>query len=81
MEARSRKLDEQAQRDVELDLGINQEVEGDDDDGLVAFELPTAEEREAEKKKGGIEPHEIHRRIQECARVLVDFNALADKKR
>jgi ribosomal RNA methyltransferase Nop2 len=90
MEARSRKLDEKAKRDAELDLGINQL---DDDDAmneedeagegrdLVTFDLPTAEEREEEKKRGGGDLHEVQRRIQDCVRVLSDFKLLAAKDR
>ena len=88
IEARSRKLDARTKRDAELDLGINQEdeeMDEDDDEGgegdLVTFDLPTAEEREAEAKNGGPELHEVQRRIQDCARVLSDFKALAAKDR
>jgi hypothetical protein len=84
MEARSRKLDAQAARDAQLDLGINQRqgpTDGSDDGDLVTFDLPTAEEREAEKKIGGAELHEVQRRIQDCVRVLTDFKALAAKSR
>lgn len=84
MEARSRKLDARAARDAQLDLGVNQRQgldDGADDDDLVTFDLPTAEEREAEKKSGGAELYEVQRRIQDCVRVLTDFKALAAKSR
>jgi len=89
MEARSRKLDEKAKRDAELDLGINQvdddAMDEEDEAGaghdLVTFDLPTAEEREEEKKRGGGDLHEVQRRIQDCVRVLSDFKLLAAKDR
>lgn len=93
MEARSRKLDAKAKRDAELDLGINQNdamdedaVNEDDDEGgaggdLATFDLPTADEREEEKARGGGELYEVQRRIQDCVRVLTDFKALAAKGR
>lgn len=89
LEARSRKLDAKAKLDAELDLGMNQhddeDMDEDDEAGadgdLVTFDLPTAEEREEEKKRGGGELHEVHRRIQDCVKVLSDFKALAAKDR
>ncbi|KAF8311308.1 NOL1/NOP2/sun family putative RNA met [Clavulina sp. PMI_390] len=86
IEARSQKLDAKAARDAELDLGINQPMDMDEDgegDGedVEAFDLPTAEDREAEKKRGGGELQEVQRRMQDCARVLGDFKALGGKGR
>jgi ribosomal RNA methyltransferase Nop2 len=89
IEARSRTLDAKAKRDAALDLGINQadddamdeDGEGGDDHDIVTFDLPTAEEREEEKKRGGGDLHEVQRRIQDCVRVLSDFKMLAAKDR
>ena len=89
MEARSRKLDARAKLDAELDLGINQndedamdedEEEGADGD-LVTFDLPTAAEREEEKKRGGPDVHTVQRRMRECVRVLGNFRRYAAKGR
>jgi hypothetical protein len=96
MEARSRALDAKAAREADLDaeemqlaaLG-NQEDEGSDvdmdgeidDDDDDAFQLPTTEEREQEKKAGGPDVHIVQRRMRECARVLGNFKKLAAKGR
>lgn len=85
MEKKSRRLDAMALDDEEKDLGKNQKStrskmnEGDED--LYTFDLPTVEEREAEKKSGGAELYEVQRRIQDCVRVLTDFDTLAAKDR
>lgn len=90
MEARSRALDEAAAREAELDLeevqhaaadegGDDVDMEGDDEDGE-PFHLPTAEERE-EEKKGVADVHIVQRRMRRCVRILSNFKKLAEKGR
>jgi len=54
-------------------------AEGEDD--LEFFDLPTVEEREEERKRGGPDVQEVQRRIQDCAKVLGDFKRFATKGR
>lgn len=92
MEARSRALDEAAAREAELDLeemqnavadeggdDLDMEGDGDDEDGE-PFHLPTAEERE-EEKKGVSDIHVVQRRMRRCVRILGNFKKLAEKGR
>ncbi|KAF8522206.1 NOL1/NOP2/sun family RNA met [Hysterangium stoloniferum] len=84
IEARSRALDKTAALDAALDEEEMQQnvIPGDDEEpDLEMFDLPTAEEREAEKKNGGPDVQEVQRRIQECARVLGDFKRYGGKGR
>ncbi|KAI0818552.1 NOL1/NOP2/sun family-domain-containing protein [Irpex lacteus] len=97
MEARSRALDAKAAREAELDMeemhaaeeaSDDDLLEGADDeegeggeDGEEAFVLPTAEEREEEKKTGGPQVHVVQRRMRECVRVLGNFKRLGAKGR
>lgn len=55
-------------------VGEEGEVDGE-------FHLPTAEEREEEKKTGGPDVHTVQRRMRECVRVLGNFTKLAAKGR
>ncbi|KAL4068019.1 NOL1/NOP2/sun family RNA met [Scleroderma citrinum] len=92
MEARSRALDEAAAHEAKLGLEEVQNAaaeEGDDDvdmedDGEEGdgepFRLPTAEERE-EEKKGVTDVHVVQRRMRRCVRVLGSFKKLAEKGR
>lgn len=82
-EARSRALDAQAAKDAELDQQEFQQnaLPGDAEDELVMFELPSPEEREEEKKRGGPDVQEAQRRIKECTRVLADFKRFGAKGR
>lgn len=92
MEARSRAIDEEAAREAELDLEEVQNAaaeEGDEDIDMVSddeetkgepFHLPTAEERE-EEKKGVADVHVIQKRMRHCARVLGNFKRLAEEGR
>ena len=80
--ALDRQLEEEAQLDIEeMQQAVEEEDDGDDDemdeefDG--AFELPSAEEREAERKSGGSDLSAVQRRIQMCARVLSSFKKRA----
>ncbi|KAL4253893.1 class I-like SAM-binding methyltransferase superfamily protein [Abortiporus biennis] len=97
MEARSKALDAKARREAELDMEELQNAElagqeddedfegeaeeGDEDEGAEAFELPTAEEREEEKKTGGPQVHVVQRRMRECVHVLNNFKRFAAKGR
>ncbi|KAI6103471.1 NOL1/NOP2/sun family-domain-containing protein [Pisolithus sp. B1] len=92
MEARSRAIDEEAAREAELDLEEVQNAaaeEGDEDIDMVSddeetkgepFHLPTAEERE-EEKKGVADVHVVQKRMRYCARVLGNFKRLAEEGR
>ncbi|TFK83477.1 NOL1/NOP2/sun family putative RNA met [Polyporus arcularius HHB13444] len=61
------------------DVDMDEEGEGaDDSEGFV---LPTAEEREEEKKRGGPDVHTVQRRMRECVRILGNFKRLAAKGR
>ncbi|KAF9227526.1 NOL1/NOP2/sun family putative RNA met [Gyrodon lividus] len=94
MEERSRALDAQAELDAELDVQEMQdaadaeddedgdgdvEMEGGDEDGE-PFHLPTAEERE-EERKGVSDVHVVQSRMRHCVRVLRSFKKLAEKDR
>jgi ribosomal RNA methyltransferase Nop2 len=94
MEARSRALDAKAALEADLDaeemqnaaLGDEDEEDDVDMDGEIdedgeVFQLPTAEEREAEKKVGGPDVHVVQRRMRECVRVMGNFRKLAAKGR
>ncbi|KAK0197210.1 NOL1/NOP2/sun family RNA met [Armillaria mellea] len=94
MEARSRALDAKAAAEAELDAEELQQAafdEGDDDfdmdddvdevDEEDKFRLPTAAEREEEKKSGGPDVHLVQRRMRECVRVLGRFKKLAEPGR
>ncbi|TBU65681.1 NOL1/NOP2/sun family RNA met [Dichomitus squalens] len=61
------------------DADMDEEGEGGEDSE--AFVLPTAEEREEEKKRGGPDVHTVQRRMRECVRVLGNFKKLAAKGR
>lgn len=89
MEARSRAMDAKAAREAALDAEemLEAEVASDDEDleGMEeaegeddgeAFSLPTAEEREEEKKAGGPQVHIVQRRMRECVRILGNFKRL-----
>lgn len=85
MERKARALDKRNEEEAALDMEELQdaaEVEEDDEldvdmdeelDGEGGFELPSAEEREAERKSGGTDLASIQRRIQLCARILKNF--------
>lgn len=66
-------MDMEGAGDDEMD-----EMGGGDGDG---FELPTAEEREEERKTGAQDLGVVHRRMKHCARVLSNFRKLAAKDR
>ncbi|KAH9945997.1 NOL1/NOP2/sun family RNA met [Epithele typhae] len=61
------------------DVDMDEEGEGGEDSE--DFVLPTAEEREEEKKRGGPDVHTVQRRMRECVRVLGNFKRHAAKGR
>lgn len=92
MEARSRALDARAALDADLEAEELQdaaELEEDEDENMEKgmdedgepFQLPSAEEREAERKSGGPDVHVVQRRMRECVRILGNFKRLASKER
>lgn len=93
MEKLSRALDAEAAHEAELDLEEMQnaalaEEDEDDDVGMEdedeeeggLFRLPTAEERE-EEKKGVSDVQVVQRRMRQCVKVLRNFKKLAEKDR
>ena len=84
IESRSRALDKQVALDAALDeeeMQKNAAPTADGEEDIEIFDLPTAEQREDEKKRGGPDVQEVQQRIQECARVLGDFKRLSSKGR
>jgi 25S rRNA (cytosine2870-C5)-methyltransferase len=83
IESRSRALDKQAVVDAALDEEEMQKnaaaVDGEED--IDIFELPTADQREEEKRRGGPGVQEVQRRMQECAKVLGNFKRFGGKGR
>lgn len=59
----------------------NENAAGDEADGRERFSLPTPEQREEEKKRGGPDVQEVQLRMQECAKVLSNFKRYGDKSR
>lgn len=90
MEERSRALDAQAAREAELDVQEMQDAAPADEDGDVEmedgdeegepFHLPTAEERE-EERKGVSDVQVVKSRMRHCVRVLRNFKKLVEKDR
>ncbi|KAI0636833.1 NOL1/NOP2/sun family-domain-containing protein [Trametes polyzona] len=62
------------------DVDMDEEGEGNEE-GEEGFILPTAEELEEEKKRGGPDVHTVQRRMRECVRVLGNFKRYAAKGR
>ena len=86
--AREAELDAEEMRNAEVDTEGDDELadadEDEDEEGEGAaepFELPTAEEREEEKKAGGPQVHVVQRRMRECVRVLGNFKKRAAEGR
>ena len=86
--AREAELDAEEMRDAELaeegddgdEFADADDAEDDDEtegEGEEPLELPTAEEREEEKKTGGPQVHVVQRRMRECVRVLGNFKKRA----
>ncbi|KAL7283507.1 hypothetical protein ACG7TL_002940 [Trametes sanguinea] len=91
--AREAELDAEELRQAELagaesdddladldDVDMDEEGEGNEE-GEEGFVLPTAEELEEEKKRGGPDVHTVQRRMRECVRVLGNFKRYAAKGR
>jgi ribosomal RNA methyltransferase Nop2 len=92
--ARSRALDARLAAEAELDNAELQAAEaaglGEDDfadadadmnaaeEGAEEFVLPTAEEREEEKKRGGPDLATVQKRMRTCVRVLRNFARLGN---
>ncbi|KAI0375036.1 NOL1/NOP2/sun family RNA met [Pilatotrama ljubarskyi] len=62
------------------DVDMDEEGEGGEE-GEEGFVLPTPEELEEEKKRGGPDVHTVQRRMRECVRVLGNFKRYAAKGR
>jgi ribosomal RNA methyltransferase Nop2 len=77
IEARSRRLEQRAAEDAELERAEANYTEATE----TFFKLPTAEEREKEKEAGGPDVQEIQMRMAECVKVLNDFKKLAAEGR
>ncbi|KAI0665127.1 NOL1/NOP2/sun family-domain-containing protein [Cubamyces menziesii] len=91
--AREAELDAEEMRQAELageasdddladvdDVDMDEEGEGGEE-GEEGFVLPTAEELEEEKTRGGPDVHTVQRRMRECVRVLGNFKRYAAKGR
>ncbi|CEL51872.1 Putative ribosomal RNA methyltransferase nop2 OS=Schizosaccharomyces pombe (strain 972 / ATCC 24843) GN=SPBP8B7,20c PE=1 SV=1 [Rhizoctonia solani AG-1 IB] len=77
IEARSRRLEQRAAEDAELERAEANYAEPTE----AFFKLPTAEEREKEKTTGGPDVQEVQMRMAECVKVLNDFRSLAAEGR
>ncbi|CAE6520621.1 unnamed protein product [Rhizoctonia solani] len=77
IEARSRRLEQRAAEDAELERAEANYSEPTE----AFFKLPTAEEREKEKITGGPDVQEVQMRMAECVKVLNDFKDLAAEGR
>lgn len=92
MEKLSRALDAEAAREAELDLeeiqnaalaedeGEDADLETEEEEEGEPFRLPTAEERE-EERKGVSDVQVVQRRMRHCVRVLGNFGKRAEKDR
>lgn len=68
--------------DDEFEGMDDMEEDGDEEEGGAEgeeFSLPTAQEREEEKKAGGPELHVVQRRMRQCVRVLGRWKKLGAK--
>jgi len=68
-----------AEDDEDLDMSGEEDENGDMN--VEPFHLPTAEEREEEKSKGGPDVYGVQRRMRECVRVLSKFKKRAEHGR
>jgi ribosomal RNA methyltransferase Nop2 len=68
-----------AEEDEDVDMSGEEDENGDVD--VEPFRLPTVEEREEEKAKGGPDVHAVQRRMRECVRVLSKFKKRAEQGR
>lgn len=91
MESRARALDEEAMLEAQLDDeellnaaaldGENADMDELGDGDGEGFVLPSIEEREIEKQRGGPELADVQHRMQICARVLSNFKKLGARDR
>ena len=65
--------------DEDVDMSGEEDENGDVD--VEPFHLPTTEEREEEKAKGGPDVYSVQRRMRECVRVLSKFKKRAEQGR
>lgn len=85
---RDAELDAEEMRDAEIDGEDDDDLASADEEGAgeeqgdeEPFQLPTADEREEEKKNGGPQVHIVQRRMRECVRVLNKFSKRAAEGR
>lgn len=83
MEARSRALDQQALNEANRDVEeVRKAALGDAEEGdIPTFDLPTAEERDAELSGTGPMLETLKSRMHDCVMVLSDFKKLAQSGR
>jgi ribosomal RNA methyltransferase Nop2 len=67
------------EEDEDADMSGIEDVNGDVT--VEPFRLPTAEEREEEKTKGGPDLQTVQRRMRECVRILSKFKKRAEQGR
>lgn len=70
-----------AAEEYDEDVDMTGEEDENGDVNAERFRLPTAEEREEEKTKGGPDVHTVQRRMRECVRVLSKFSKRAEPGR
>jgi len=72
-------VDGEEEEDEDVDMSGNEDVNGDVT--VEPFHLPTVEEREDEKTKGGPDLQTVQRRMRECVRILSKFKKRAEQGR
>ena len=70
-----------AAEEYDEDVDMTGEEDENGDVNAAQFHLPTMEEREEEKAKGGPDVHRVQRRMRECVRVLSKFSKRAESGR
>ncbi|KAI0318653.1 NOL1/NOP2/sun family-domain-containing protein [Amylostereum chailletii] len=80
LDAEEMRLEDQVEDDDDEFDGVD-DMEEDEvaDEGAEGFVLPTAEERDAERKSGGGEVHIMQRRMRECVKILGRWKKLGVK--
>lgn len=68
------------EEDVE-DVDMSGDEDANGDVNIEPFRLPTAEEREEEKTKGGPDVHTVQRRMRMCVKVMSNFKKRAEHGR
>ena len=64
-----------------MDMEEAQAADDEELGDLEIFELPTAEQRAAEKKSGGADLETVRSRMQDCVKVLSNFKRFGSKGR